>query len=125
MYKTYIYLAICQNIVVYIFKYNTKVFLLMVLEFLLKLNSSSMAGSSGTDTSNLFMMALSANSIASVFIWLAVNSSSMAQSLSLESISGHIGAWSEVREIMSGEEGKSGAVCMEEVVASEALSSIP
>ena len=82
-------------------------------------------GSSGTDTSNLFIMALKANSIASVFIQLAVNSSSMAWSLSSESISGHIGAWSEVPEIMSGKEGKSGAVCMEEVVASEALSLIP
>ena len=96
-----------------------------VLEFLPKLNSSSMAGSSGTDTFNLFIMALRANSIASVFIQLAVNSSSMARSLSLGSISGRIGAWSEVPEIMSGEEGKSGAVCTEEVVASEALSSIP
>ena len=95
-----------------------------VLEFLLKMNSSSMAGSSGTDTSNLFIMTLRANSIASVFIWLAVNSSSMAQSLSSESISGCIGAWSEVPEIMSGEEGKLGAVCMEEVVAKEALSLI-
>ena len=96
-----------------------------VLEFLLKLNSSSMAGSSGTGTSNLFIMALRANSIASVFIQLAVNSSSMAWSLSLEYISGCIGAWSEVPETMSGEEGKSGAVCMEEVMASKALSSIP
>ena len=94
------------------------------LEFFLKLNSSSMAGSSGTDTSNLFIMALRANSIASVFIWFAVNSSSMAWSLLLEPISGRIGVWSEVPEIMSGEEGKSGAVCTEEVVASEALSLI-
>ena len=42
-----------------------------VPEFLPKLNSSSMAGSSGPDTSNFLIMALRANSIASVFIWLA------------------------------------------------------
>ena len=96
-----------------------------VPEFLLKLNSSSMAGSSSIGTSNLFIIALRANSIASVFIQLTVNSSSMAWSLLSESISGCIRVWRKVLEIMRGEEGKLGAVCMEEVVASEALSSIP
>ena len=60
----------------------------------------------GTDTSNLFIMALRANPIASVFIQLAVNSSSVAQILSLESISDHIRAWRKVPEIISGKEGE-------------------